>query len=220
MAQNNDKTIILQRRSATSGSRPTISTLKTGEIGLNTYDGTAFIHKSGSIESVEQIVVANSTTIGSITLTETGSFGEATITFDANIGQDLYVQRDIIGNGNIDILGAVSASIVSSSLFIGNGGGLTGVTASMRPDDFDFNSEPFAGTIGYIQGSGSLYKVATTNNQIDFRYNDVTIAKITNTNGFSGSLYGIGDVLVFSGSVATRLANLEASASLLDAGTF
>jgi hypothetical protein len=162
--------------------------------------------------------------VGSINILGTGSFGEATIRFDANIGQDLYVTRDIIGNGDLDIAGAVSASIVSSSLFIGNGAGLTGITASMRPDDFDFNSEPFAGTIGYIQGSGSLYKVATTNNQIDFRYNDVTIAKITQgsgpTAGFSGSLYGIGDILSFSGSVATRLANLEASASVLDAGQF
>jgi hypothetical protein len=104
---------------------------------------------------------------------------------------------------------------------VGNGSQLTGVTASMRPDDFDFNSDPFAGTIGYIQGSGSLYKVATTENAIDFRYNDVTIATITTANGFSGSLYGIGDVLQFSGSVATRLFNLEFSASFgPDAGQF
>jgi hypothetical protein len=37
---------------------------------------------------------------------------------------------------------------------------------------------------------------------------------------FSGSFYGIGDILAFSGSVATRLYNLELSASVLDAGTF
>lgn len=110
--------------------------------------------------------------------------------------------------GSISVTGAITASA-----FVGSGAGLTGVTASMRPDDFDFNSDPYAGTIGYIQGSGSLYKVATTDNQIDFRYNDVTIATITSTNGFSGSLYGIGDVLAFSGSVAGRLYNLEISAS-------
>jgi len=213
----NDKTIILQRRSGVSGSIPTTSTLRVGEIGLNTYDGKAFIHKSGSVDEIVDIVVAGSTTSGSIYLTGTGSFGEASVTYDANIGQDLYVTRDIVGNGDIDIAGAVSASIVSASIFIGNGSGLTGVTASMRPDDFDFNSEPFAGTIGYIQGSGSLYKVATDSEAIDFRYNDVTIATITNTNGFSGSLYGIGDVLAFSGSVANRLAALESGS---DAGEF
>lgn len=217
MAQNNDKTIILQRRSAVSGSRPTELTLRVGEIGLNTYDGTAFLHKSGAVDTIEQIVVANSTTIGSINITGTGSFGEVTVTQDINVSGDAYITGDIVGNGSIDILGAVSASIVSSSLFIGNGAQLTGVTASMRPDDFDFNSDPFAGTIGYIQGSGSLYKVATDSEAIDFRYNDVTIATITANSGFSGSLYGIGDVLAFSGSVANRLTALESGS---DGGEF
>ena len=217
MATNNNKTIILQRRSAVSGSRPTESTLLVGEIGLNTYDGKAFLHKSGSVDEIVDIVVAGSDTIGSINILGTGSFGEASVEFDANIGRDLYVQRDIVGNGDIDIAGAVSASIVSASIFIGDGSGITGVTASMRPDDFDFNSEPFAGTIGYIQGSGSLYKVATTSDAVEFRYNDEVRGTFDVTNGFSGSLYGIGDVLAFSGSVANRLAALESGS---DGGEF
>jgi hypothetical protein len=185
MATNYNKTIILQRRSATSGSNPTTSTLQVGEIALNTYDGTAFIHKSGSAESIEQIVVANSTTIGSITLTETGSFGELVVTNDVNIAGGVYVTGDIVGNGDIDIAGAVSASIVSASIFYGDGSGLQNVVIS-DANNYDFNETPAASMAGV----------------------------------FSGSLYGIGDVLAFSGSVATRLANLEASASLLDAGQF
>jgi hypothetical protein len=208
---------ILQKRSLTSGKVPDTGSLLVGELGINVYDGKVYLHKSGSSQSIETLVTTNSITTGSITLTGTGSFGEASITFDASIGQDLYVTRDIVGNGDIDIAGAVSASIVSSSLFIGNGSQLTGVTASMRPDDFDFNSEPFAGTIGYIQGSGSLYKVATTPTAVEFRYNDEIRGTFTTTNGFSGSLYGIGDVLAFSGSVANRLAALESGS---DAGEF
>ena len=170
---NQPTSSILLKRSGVAGSVPTTTSLKVGEIALNTYDGKAFLHKSGSTDSVVEIVVTGANVTGSISLT-----------------------------------GAVTASA-----FAGYGGALTGVTASMRPDDFDFNSDPFAGTIGYIQGSGSLYKVATTTSSIDFRYNDVTIATITTAQGFSGSLYGIGDVLAFSGSVATRLFNLEISAS-------
>lgn len=172
MATNPTSSILL-KRSGVAGSVPTTASLQVGEIALNTYDGKAFLHKSGSTNEVVEIVVTGARVTGSINLT-----------------------------------GAVTASA-----FVGYGGGITGVTASMRPDDFDFNSDPFAGTTGYIQGSGSLYKVATTDNQIDFRYNDVTIATITTANGFSGSLYGIGDVLAFSGSVANRLYNLEISAS-------
>ena len=208
---------ILQKRSIIAGKVPDTSSLLVGELGINVADGKVYIHKSGSTQSIETLVTTTSTTTGSIYLTGTGSFGEASVDFDANVGQDLYVTRDIIGNGDIDIAGAVSASIVSASAFVGFGGGLTGITASMRPDDFDFNSDPFAGSIGYIQGSGSAYKVATDSEAIDFRYNDVTIATITNTNGFSGSLYGIGDILAFSGSVASRLASLEAGS---DAGEF
>jgi hypothetical protein len=170
---NNPTSSILLKRSGVAGSVPTTTSLQVGEIALNTYDGKAFLHKSGSTDEVVEIVVAGANVTGSISLT-----------------------------------GAVTASA-----FAGYGGALTGVTASMRPDDFDFNSDPFAGTIGYIQGSGSLYKVATTTSSVDFRYNDVTIATITTAQGFSGSLYGIGDVLAFSGSVATRLFNLEFSAS-------
>jgi len=173
MATNNPTSSILLKRSGVAGSVPTTTSLQVGEIALNTYDGKAFLHKSGSTDEVVEIVVAGANVTGSISLT-----------------------------------GAVTASA-----FVGSGAQLTGVTASMRPDDFDFNSDPFAGTIGYIQGSGSLYKVATTDNQIDFRYNDVTIATITTANGFSGSLYGIGDVLAFSGSVHGRLYQLELSAS-------
>lgn len=212
---------ILQKRSIIAGKVPDTGSLLVGELGINVYDGKVYIHKSGSSQSIQTLVTTDSTTTGSIYLTGTGSFGEASITFDANIGRDLYVTRDIVGNGDIDIAGAVSASIISSSLFIGSGAGLTGITASMRPDDFDFNSEPFAGTIGYIQGSGSLYKVASVNTGIEFRYNDVTRGTFDVTNGFSGSLYGIGDVLAFSGSVHGRLYQLELSASFgPDAGQF
>ena len=208
---------ILQKRSLTAGKVPDTGSLLVGELGVNVYDGKVYLHKSGSSQSIQTLVTTNSITTGSITLTGTGSFGEASIDFDANIGQDLFVTRDIVGNGDIDIAGAVSASVVSSSLFIGSGAGLTGITASMRPDDFDFNSEPFAGTIGYIQGSGSLYKVATTPSAVEFRYNEQVRGTFTTTNGFSGSLYGIGDVLAFSGSIANRLAALESGS---DAGEF
>ena len=165
---------ILLKRSGVQGKVPDTSSLDVGELALNTYDGKAFLHKSGSTDEVVEIVVAGARVTGSISLT-----------------------------------GAVSASVVSASSFVGYGAGITGVTASMRPDDFDFNSDPFAGTIGYIQASGSNYKVATTTTGVELRYNDVTRGKFDITNGFSGSLYGIGDVLAFSGSVATRLYDIE-----------
>ena len=191
---------VLLRRSNLAAKVPTTSQLQLGELGVNTTDGRVFLKKdnAGTV-TIEQLVVTGAEVTGSINILGTGSFGHLEINGNANF------------DGNTYFASAVSGNFTGS--FRGDGSNLTGVTASMRPDDFDFNSEPFAGTVGYIQGSGSLYKVATTSSSIDFRYNDVTIATITSAQGFSGSLYGIGDVLAFSGSVATRLFNLEFSAS-------
>ena len=183
---NNVTQSVLLRRSNLAGRVPTTDSLHVGEIALNTYDGRAFIHKSGSTESIVQLVVTGAEVTGSINILGTGSFG----------------QLEINGNANFD--GAVSGNFTGS--FSGDGSNITGVTASMRPDDFDFNSDPFAGTIGYIQGSGSLYKVASVSGAIEMRYNDVVIANITTGSGFSGSVYGIGDVLSFSSSVYTQFA--------------
>ena len=168
--------------------------------------------------STSSILLRRSSTAGKVPGSASLPVGEIALnTYDGKAflhkqgATDEVVEIVVTGanvTGSISLTGAVTASA-----FAGYGGALTGVTASMRPDDFDFNSDPFAGTIGYIQGSGSLYKVATTSSSIDFRYNDVTIATITTAQGFSGSLYGIGDVLAFSGSVANRLYNLEISAS-------
>lgn len=183
---NNVTQSVLLRRSNLAGKVPTTDSLHVGEIGLNTYDGRAFMHKSGSTDEIVQLVVTGAEVTGSINILGTGSFG----------------QLEINGNANFD--GAVSGNFTGS--FKGDGSNITGVTASMRPDDFDFNSEPFAGTIGYIQATGSLYKVASVSGAIEFRYNDIVFANVTTGSGFSGSVYGIGDVLSFSSSVYTQFA--------------
>ena len=105
MAQN-----IILKRSATPGKVPNTSTLNVGEIAINTYDGKVFLNRSGSSQSIEEIVTTNVVNTGSITLTQTGSFGELVITQDGNIQRDLYVSGDIIANGDLDVSGSVSGS--------------------------------------------------------------------------------------------------------------
>ena len=184
---------VLLRRSNLAAKVPTTDQLQLGELGINTTDGRVFLKKDDGVNvTIQQIVVTGAEVTGSINILGTGSFGQLEINGNANF------------DGNTYFAGAVSGNFTGS--FRGDGSNLSGVTASMRPDDFDFNSDPFAGTIGYIQGSGSLYKVATISESIDFRYNDVTIANITAANGFSGSVYGIGDVLSFSSSIYTQFA--------------
>ncbi len=103
------QTIVL-KRSALPGKVPDTGSLNLGEIAINTYDGKVYLKRSGLIESIQSLVTTDSITTGSITLTQTGSFGELVLTQDANIGRDLFVSRDIITNGDIDVLGDITGS--------------------------------------------------------------------------------------------------------------
>jgi len=101
---------IILKRSALPGKVPDTVSLNIGEIAINTYDGKVFMKRSGSSESVESLVTTNSITTGSITLTETGSFGELIVSQDANIQRDLFVVRDLVTDGDIDAGGDISGS--------------------------------------------------------------------------------------------------------------
>jgi len=101
---------IILKRSALSGKVPTTSSLEIGEIAINTYDGKLFLKKVGATDSIQTIVTTDSLTTGSISLTQTGSFGEIIVSQDANIQRDLFVIRDIITNGDIDAGGDISGS--------------------------------------------------------------------------------------------------------------
>lgn len=196
---------ILLRRSNIAGKIPTTSSLQLGELALNTNDGKAFMKKDDGVNvTIEQFVVTGAEITGSINILGTGSFGHLEINGDANF------------DGNATF---VSASGYFTGSFAGDGSGLYGVTASMRPDDFDFNrpEEAFAGTVGYIQGTGSAYSVQAVNAGVELLYNDIIFSTFTNGNGYSGSVYGIGNVSSFSSSVDYRLSNLAATT---DAGVW
>jgi hypothetical protein len=111
---------IILKRSSLPGKVPDTNSLNVGEIAINTYDGKLFIKRSGNVDSIESVLTTNSTTTGSISLTQTGSFGELVILKDAHILQDLYVTRDIIGAGDIDISGNItgSSAILSGNLTV------------------------------------------------------------------------------------------------------
>ena len=54
--------IIRLKRSTTSGEKPTTSSIVTGEIAINVYDGKAFTRKSGSVDEVVEFVTTNTHT--------------------------------------------------------------------------------------------------------------------------------------------------------------
>lgn len=101
---------IILKRSSLPGKVPDTGSLNAGELAINTYDGKIFIKRAGNVDSIQNVLTTDSTTTGSIILTQSGSFGELVVSQDANIQRDLYVIRDIITNNDIDAGGDISGS--------------------------------------------------------------------------------------------------------------
>lgn len=122
MAQN-----ILLKRSAVAGKTPGTGSLQLGELAINTYDGKIHFKKSGSSESIEGIVTTNSQVTGSITLTETGSFGSLRVndTLTVNHGTTIISGSQLVTN-ELTVLGAINArqfniNVISSSILYESG---------------------------------------------------------------------------------------------------
>lgn len=102
--------IIRLKRSTTSGSKPTISSLETGEIAVNVYDGKAFIRKSGSVDEVNELVSTNTETAiaGNINID-----GSITASYFSGDGSQLT-------NITVDQASTVQKSFSNSSTWVVN----------------------------------------------------------------------------------------------------
>jgi hypothetical protein len=91
--------IIRLKRSTTSGSKPTISDIETGEIALNVYDGKAFLRKSGSVDEVVELVSTNTQTaiVGNVNISGsvTASYfvGDGSQITNITVDQSATIQR-------------------------------------------------------------------------------------------------------------------------------
>lgn len=151
MAQN-----IILKRSSLPGKVPDTGSLNIGEIAVNTYDGKLFIKRSGNTDSIQSVLTTDSITTGSITLTQTGSFGELIVSHDTNIQRDLYVTNDIIGAGDIDITGDItgSSAILSGSLTVSGSSTITdNLTVLGEINARQFNISVISSSVIYQSGS-------------------------------------------------------------------
>lgn len=93
------------RRSSVPGKVPTTSSLDFGEIALNTYDGLAFIKKSGS--NGEEVVTLGSGTGGVQFLIATGSVSASVSVIDSSI---FLIQSASLTLVNVDNTGSLTIS--------------------------------------------------------------------------------------------------------------
>ena len=170
--------IVQLKRSALSGKVPGTGSLNLGELALNTYDGKIFFRRSGSTDTIQEVVTTNSVVTGSIRLEGTGSFGSLKVndTLTVNHGETI-ISGSALVTSDLTILGAVNArqfniSVISSSVLFESGSSRFGNTS----DD----THSFTGSVNV---TGSLY------------LNGVDLSQGNNSGSFSGSFQGDGSGL-------------------------
>ena len=191
---------IILKRSSLPGKVPDTGSLNVGEIAVNTYDGKLFIKRSGNLDSIEGIVVTNSITTGSISLTRTGSFGELVVTQDANITRDLYVTNDIIGAGDIDISGNItgSSALLSGSLILSGSQTITNnLTVLGEVNARQFNISVISSSILFESGSS---KFGNTSDDIHSFTGSVQVTGSVTATAFVGDGSGLTGLSVDLGS--------------------
>ena len=97
------------KRSAVAGATPTTASLDLGEIAINTYDGKAYLEKSGSSGyEIQSFVTTDSQTTGSIEITgniSAGNVGAQKGMFTVNYGTGAQITGSLSnGDGYGDIV--------------------------------------------------------------------------------------------------------------------
>jgi len=193
MAQN-----IILKRSGLAGKVPDTGSLNLGEVAINTFDGKVFFKRSGSVESIQEILTTNSTITGSLTLNGTGSFSSLKVndTLTVNHGTTIISGSQLVTD-ELTVLGAINArqfniSVISSSVIYQSGStkfgdtlddthsftGSVNVTGSLlvnglevgnTANTFDFNSGVNAGKVAYIADETDSSKFIPKANSIDIQ---------------------------------------------------
>ena len=117
--------IVQLKRSSLSGKVPGTGSLNLGELAINTYDGKIYLRRSGSTDTVQEVITTNVVNTGSIFLT-----GAITASIAATNGV-VSGSSQIIGI--LSSLNAFSASENNKSTTLGN---LTGSYATTGSNTF------------------------------------------------------------------------------------
>jgi len=148
---------IILKRSSLPGKVPDTGSLNVGEIAINTYDGKVFIKRSGNLDSIEGIVVTNSSLIlsGSQTITNNltvlGEVNARQFNISVISSSILFESGSSKFGNTSDDIHSFTGSVSVSGSFLVNG---TEVGVSAGPNTFDFNLDPeAAGTVNFIEDS-------------------------------------------------------------------
>jgi len=128
--------IVQLKRSSLSGKVPGTGSLNLGELAINTFDGKIYLRRSGSTDTIQEVITTNVVNTGSIFLT-----GAITASIAATNGV-VSGSSQIIGI--LSSLNEFSASENNKSTTLGN---LTGSYATTGSNSFK-NNQQITGSLG------------------------------------------------------------------------
>ena len=146
--------IVQLKRSALSGKVPGTGSLNLGELAINTFDGKIYLRRSGSTDTVQEVITTNVVNTGSIFLT-----GAITASIAATNGV-VSGSSQIIGV--LSSLNSVSASLISktgsyattgSNTFIGTQTFNNDITVLGTVNARQFNINVISSSVIYQSGS-------------------------------------------------------------------
>jgi hypothetical protein len=212
------------KRSALSGKVPGTGSLNLGELALNTYDGKIFFRRSGSTDTVQEVITTNVTNTGSVTITGTltaesirtnltASFGSLKVndTLTVNHGETI-ISGSALVTSDLTILGQVNArqfniSVISSSVLFESGSSRFGNTL----DD----THQFTGSVNvtgslYLNGTdlaaGNAQGTYVFPNAFDFNVDDPTFGDFNSASlGYNlnfGDVETVGSPIHFVGGLS------------------
>jgi len=211
--------IVQLKRSALSGKVPGTSSLNLGELALNTYDGKIFFRRSGSTDTIQEVVTTNSVVTGSIRLEGTGSFGSLKVndTLTVNHGETI-ISGSLGITSDLTVLGAVNArqfniSVISSSVLFQSGSTRFGNTSD---DTHDFTGS--VNVTGSLYVNGSEVGIAPGPNTFDFNLDPNAAGTINYIVDSTENTYALAQ----TGSFDVKIANttiLSVSSSAMNVTT-
>ena len=191
--------IVQLKRSALSGKVPGTGSLNLGELALNTYDGKIFFRRSGSTDTVQEVITTNVLNTGSVTITGTLTAGSIVGSISASNGV-VSGSSQVIGilsslNSYTSSINVWSSSLATtgSNTFVGTQTFNNDVTILGAVNARQFNISVISSSVLFESGSS---KFGNTSDDIHSFTGSVQITGSVTATSFVGDGSGLTGMVV------------------------
>jgi len=195
--------IVQLKRSALSGKVPGTGSLNLGELALNTYDGKIFFRRSGSTDTVQEVITTNTTNTGSVTITGTLTAGSILGSISASNGivsgssQVISILSSLNSFSSSHNIWSSSVATTGSNTFVGNQTFNNDITILGAVNARQFNISVISSSVLFESGSS---KFGNTSDDIHSFTGSVQVSGSVTATSFVGNGSGLTDLVVDLGT--------------------